>query len=204
MTQELGITNTQYSLLQAAVSLVNTVVPLFGGQFIDVFGTGWGSIMASTLILVGNIIVALSTEVASYPIMVLGRLVYGYARRCPCARLPVCVQADSRERTAWGACGLAGSVGAGCIVTVQEAILAHWFHGRGLAIAVGLQISMSRLVRCPSRRWIHRSIEKRRPPRPTPPSTPHPPSSPPLPAPYTSRGCTTRGGHRRAFWRPAR
>jgi hypothetical protein len=39
------------------------------------------------------------------------------------------------------------SVGAGCIVTVQEAILAHWFHGRGLAIAVGLQISMSRLVR---------------------------------------------------------
>jgi MFS family permease len=78
--QELGISNTQYSLLQAAVSLVNTIVPLFGGQFVDVFGTGWGSIVASTLILVGDLIVAFSTEVASYPVMVVGRLIYGCVR----------------------------------------------------------------------------------------------------------------------------
>lgn len=77
--QELGITYTQYSLLQAAVSLVNTIVPLFGGQFIDVFGTGWGSIVSSTLIMIGDMIVAFSTGIASYPVMVVGRLIYGYA-----------------------------------------------------------------------------------------------------------------------------
>jgi len=42
---------------------------------------------------------------------------------------------------------LCPSIGSGSIVTVQEAILAHWFHGRGLAITIGLQISLSRLVR---------------------------------------------------------
>ena len=36
-------------------------------------------------------------------------------------------------------------IGAGCIVTVQEAILAHWFKGKGLAITIGIQIAISRL-----------------------------------------------------------
>lgn len=61
------------------MSLVNTIVPLFGGQFIDVFGTGWGSIVSSTLIMIGDMIVAFSTGIASYPVMVVGRLIYGYA-----------------------------------------------------------------------------------------------------------------------------
>lgn len=36
-------------------------------------------------------------------------------------------------------------LGAGSIVTVQETILAHWFHGKGLGIALGIQLSLSRL-----------------------------------------------------------
>jgi len=84
IAQELNISYTQYSLLQAAVSLVNTIVPLFGGQFIDMFGTGWGSVVASSLILVGDIIVAISTEISSYPVMVIGRLIYGCAIRAAC------------------------------------------------------------------------------------------------------------------------
>jgi MFS family permease len=38
-------------------------------------------------------------------------------------------------------------IGSGTIVTVQVAILSHWFKGKGLAIVVGIQISASRLVR---------------------------------------------------------
>ncbi|KCV67742.1 hypothetical protein H696_05851 [Fonticula alba] len=113
LKEELDITNAQFGLLQSAVSLVNTVIPLFGGIFIDLFGTTWGSLAASTLILVGEAIVALSTMAVSFEVMVIGRVIYG--------------------------------IGAGYIVTVQEAILAHWFEGRGLALTIGLQIAMSRL-----------------------------------------------------------
>jgi len=87
----LNISYTQYSLLQAAVSLVNTIVPLFGGQFIDMFGTGWGSVVASSLILVGDMIVAISTEISSYPVMVIGRLIYG------CAILAACTYAAAEH-----------------------------------------------------------------------------------------------------------
>lgn len=41
-------------------------------------------------------------------------------------------------------CRMPCSIGAGSIVTVQESILAYWFHGRGLSVAVGLQIGLSR------------------------------------------------------------
>jgi len=113
LIEELGITNTQYGLLQSAVSLVNTISPFFGGIFIDAFGTGAGSILACSLILVGDIIVAASTHMASFPVMIVGRVVYG--------------------------------VGAGSIVTVQESILAYWFKGKGLPIALGIQIACARL-----------------------------------------------------------
>ena len=53
------------------------------------------------------------------------------------------------------------SVGSGSIVTVQEAILAHWFHGRGLAITIGLQISLSRLVRALRRARQHYAAVRR-------------------------------------------
>lgn len=36
------------------------------------------------------------------------------------------------------------SVGAGSIVTVQESILAYWYEGKGLSVAVGIQIGLSR------------------------------------------------------------
>lgn len=41
--------------------------------------------------------------------------------------------------------GFVSRVGAGSIVTVQEAILAHWFKGKGLAVALGIQIACARL-----------------------------------------------------------
>ncbi|CAG8528576.1 9878_t:CDS:2, partial [Dentiscutata erythropus] len=110
---KLGITNSQYGIIQSSVSLVNTILPILGGVFIDTFGTSIGSILATSLIAVGNILVALSTNLASFPVMVFGRIFYG--------------------------------IGSGTIVTVQTTILSHWFKGKGLSIAVGIQIATSRL-----------------------------------------------------------
>ncbi|RKP37903.1 major facilitator superfamily domain-containing protein, partial [Dimargaris cristalligena] len=74
---DFGISNTQYGLLQSAVSLVNTVLPVLGGLFIDAFGTSSGSILATSFILIGTSVVAMSTHYQSFPIMVVGRLLYG-------------------------------------------------------------------------------------------------------------------------------
>jgi MFS family permease len=59
------------------VSIVNTVLPLLGGIFIDIFGTIPGSIVTTILIAVGNILVALSTSSANLSMMIIGRVLYG-------------------------------------------------------------------------------------------------------------------------------
>ncbi|KAI9190140.1 hypothetical protein H9P43_001573 [Blastocladiella emersonii ATCC 22665] len=74
---DLGINNAQYGVLQAAVSLVNTIVPLVGGRFIDTFGVSNGSAVSCTLIMLGGFLFALSAHLKSFVVMVAGRLLYG-------------------------------------------------------------------------------------------------------------------------------
>ncbi|KAJ1734837.1 hypothetical protein LPJ61_000866 [Coemansia biformis] len=74
---ELDITNAQYGALQSTVSAVNTVLPILGGLFIDTFGTSSGSLIATFLIMLGNLIISLSTHSRSFPTMVAGRILYG-------------------------------------------------------------------------------------------------------------------------------
>ncbi|KAJ2746938.1 hypothetical protein GGI20_000925 [Coemansia sp. BCRC 34301] len=75
--KELDITNTQYGALQSTVSAVNTVLPILGGLFIDAFGTTSGSLVATFLIMLGNLIISLSTHTRSFSTMVCGRILYG-------------------------------------------------------------------------------------------------------------------------------
>lgn len=75
--KELDITNTQYGALQSTVSAVNTLLPILGGLFIDAFGTTSGSMAATALIMVGNLIISLSTHSRSFHTMVCGRILYG-------------------------------------------------------------------------------------------------------------------------------
>ncbi|KAJ2011025.1 hypothetical protein GGI06_004695, partial [Coemansia sp. S85] len=74
---ELDITNTQYGALQSTVSAVNTVLPILGGLFIDAFGTTSGSLVATFLIMLGNLIISISTHSRSFSTMVGGRILYG-------------------------------------------------------------------------------------------------------------------------------
>ncbi|KAJ1993795.1 hypothetical protein GGI26_002585 [Coemansia sp. RSA 1358] len=74
---ELDITNTQYGALQSTVSAVNTILPILGGLFIDAFGTTSGSLIATSLIMLGNLIISISTHTRSFSTMVVGRILYG-------------------------------------------------------------------------------------------------------------------------------
>ncbi|KAI8338603.1 major facilitator superfamily domain-containing protein [Chlamydoabsidia padenii] len=75
--EEFGISNSQYGVLQSSVAIVNTILPVFGGIFIDAFGTVPGSVCATVLITSGNVLVALSTHSANWNMMILGRVLYG-------------------------------------------------------------------------------------------------------------------------------
>ncbi|KAJ1902654.1 hypothetical protein LPJ81_003484, partial [Coemansia sp. IMI 209127] len=74
---ELDITNAQYGALQSTVSAVNTILPILGGLFIDSFGTTTGSLLATSLIMIGNLIISISTHYRSFSTMVVGRILYG-------------------------------------------------------------------------------------------------------------------------------
>ncbi|RKP23447.1 hypothetical protein SYNPS1DRAFT_24490 [Syncephalis pseudoplumigaleata] len=66
-----------YGVLQSSVAIVNTVLPLLAGLFVDTFGTQVGSILATSLIAAGYVLAATSTSLASFPLMVVGYVMYG-------------------------------------------------------------------------------------------------------------------------------
>ncbi|KAI7893521.1 major facilitator superfamily domain-containing protein [Mucor mucedo] len=75
--KEFDITNSQYGVIQSSVAIVNTVLPVIGGIFIDAFGTIPGALITTLLITSGNILVAISASSKSLYIMIFGRILYG-------------------------------------------------------------------------------------------------------------------------------
>lgn len=74
------INNTQFGILLSAVTLVNTMLPLLAGAFVD-DTSGFGSVRATTfvsfIIFVGSLIVSLAASHNNYPAMVAGQMIYG-------------------------------------------------------------------------------------------------------------------------------
>ncbi|KAI8074860.1 major facilitator superfamily domain-containing protein [Gongronella butleri] len=111
--KNLNIDNTRYGVLSSAVSIINTIFPIVGGMAIDLFGSIWGTLAVNVMIILGSLLTALAAQYESFPLMVVGRVVFG--------------------------------VGSGLIVTMQESLLSKWFRTQHLSIAIGLQLSISRL-----------------------------------------------------------
>lgn len=63
--------------MQSCVAIVNTVLPVVGGIFIDAFGTIPGALITTVLITSGNVLVALSASSKSLYMMIVGRILYG-------------------------------------------------------------------------------------------------------------------------------
>ncbi|KAI8589190.1 major facilitator superfamily domain-containing protein [Geranomyces variabilis] len=77
MRKELQLSNTQYAVAQASNDLMGTFVPLLAGIFFDMYGTGLGSVVTTTTIFVGTLLVASAASASSYSLLVIGRVVYG-------------------------------------------------------------------------------------------------------------------------------
>lgn len=77
ITREMGASNSEFSLLIAAFSLNSTWTPLVGGLLAARLGTALSSIIATSLILAGQLILLLGDLLSSVPLMVLGMFIFG-------------------------------------------------------------------------------------------------------------------------------
>ena len=67
----------QYSTIFVGYSVSNTIVPLLSGAFFGKVGKWKGVVIISTTITVGIMIVYFGIVANSYPVVVLGRTIYG-------------------------------------------------------------------------------------------------------------------------------
>ncbi|CAO3652672.1 unnamed protein product [Cunninghamella blakesleeana] len=75
--KELVIDNASFGVLSAAVSIINTIFPIAGGMFIDMFGSIWGTLAVNIMIIVGSLLTAIAAKYHSYGLMIAGRVVFG-------------------------------------------------------------------------------------------------------------------------------
>lgn len=67
-----------YSLLYTLYSIPNIVLPFFGGYFVDRLGVRLCLLVFASLITTGQIIFAFGVSIKSWPVMFLGRIVFGF------------------------------------------------------------------------------------------------------------------------------
>jgi hypothetical protein len=73
----MGISNTQFSMLQSSLSLFPTLTPLVGGLLVERYGTGPSSIVFTTIVIIGQIIVLLGCWISSIKVMIAGFCFFG-------------------------------------------------------------------------------------------------------------------------------
>eukprot|EP01038_Epipyxis_sp_PR26KG_P009922 gene9922-13345_t len=69
---------TLFSLLYTVYSIPNIVLPFFGGYFIDKWGVRLCLIIFVSCISIGQFVFAFGLSIKSWPIMLLGRVIYGF------------------------------------------------------------------------------------------------------------------------------
>ena len=77
LVKQFGISISYYSLLYTLYSLPNAVLPLFGGYFIDNFGSEAMLLVTCSVTVLGQWIVFLGICLEHFPLMLLGRFVFG-------------------------------------------------------------------------------------------------------------------------------
>lgn len=67
-----------FSLLYTVYSIPNVILPFFGGYFIDKWGARLTLLIFAALITAGQAIFAFGLSIKSWPVMLIGRVVYGF------------------------------------------------------------------------------------------------------------------------------
>jgi len=77
-TGSLDLSDLQYSLLYSVYSFPNTVLPFFGGVFVDLWGTNTTMVVFLTLICIGQAVFAVGVTLKKFWLALVGRLIFGF------------------------------------------------------------------------------------------------------------------------------
>ncbi|CAG8439219.1 10108_t:CDS:2 [Funneliformis caledonium] len=77
LMEQLDLTNTQFSLLIASITLCNTVIPIVSGLLVAKFGTTRSSLVITSIILLGMIIFTAASWDGKVGFMMVGFTVFG-------------------------------------------------------------------------------------------------------------------------------
>ncbi|KAF9930326.1 hypothetical protein BGZ67_005878 [Mortierella alpina] len=77
LKENMGISNTQFSLLQSSLTLFPTIIPLLGGILVERYGTGPSSIVFTSIVILGQVIVILGCWTYSVKVMIVGYCLFG-------------------------------------------------------------------------------------------------------------------------------
>ncbi len=77
LEEDLNISTSQYALLYSVYSYPNTVLPIFGGIFLDAIGLRLGILIFTGLLTLGQGVFAIGGYQRSLGIMIAGRVIFG-------------------------------------------------------------------------------------------------------------------------------
>ncbi|KAG9301257.1 hypothetical protein G9A89_012640 [Geosiphon pyriformis] len=77
LMKQLSLTNTQFSLLVASLTLCNTVIPTVSGILVAKFGTTKSSIVVTSVVLLGMLIVTVASWTGKISAMIIGFGIFG-------------------------------------------------------------------------------------------------------------------------------
>jgi MFS family permease len=69
---------TMFSLLYTVYSIPNVILPFFGGYFVDKLGVRLCLLVFASLITAGQLVFAFGLSIKSWPVMLIGRVLYGF------------------------------------------------------------------------------------------------------------------------------
>mmetsp|Transcript_59956 Transcript_59956/g.98969 ORF Transcript_59956/g.98969 Transcript_59956/m.98969 type:complete len:550 (+) Transcript_59956:21-1670(+) len=84
MQSTYDLTDIQYNLLYSVYSFPNIVLPLFGGALVDKIGAEISLLIFLVFVTVGQAVFAFATSINSYPLMLVGRVVFGFGGESLC------------------------------------------------------------------------------------------------------------------------
>lgn len=78
LRNELGISNTQFGVVSASDAIINSIWPIIGGMFLDLFGPNVIVILCTGVALLGSILAGLATTLSYWRLLVVGHVVMGF------------------------------------------------------------------------------------------------------------------------------
>jgi MFS family permease len=117
-----------FNLLYAVYSLPNIVLPFFGGYLTDKLSARLMNVVFCICLLIGQITVTIGAFIGSFPLMILGRVFFGFGGESLCVSVQTLIAQWFNES----------------LKPLPETSIVRRF-GLGIAFAMGLNLSISRL-----------------------------------------------------------